>query len=119
MWHGWADQLIMPDGTIDYYDSVTKKLGGDYEQTRTFARLFMAPGVGHCRGGEGPEPQGVLDAVVKWVESGETPATITASRSLPGGGTRTRPLCLYPEVAMWNGSGSTDEAANFVCKALR
>jgi pimeloyl-ACP methyl ester carboxylesterase len=119
MWHGWADQLIMPDGTIDYYDSVTKKLGGDYEQTRTFARLFMAPGVGHCRGGEGPEPQGVLDAVVRWVERGEAPATMTASRSLPGGATRTRPLCLYPEVAVWNGSGSTDEAANFVCKAAR
>jgi pimeloyl-ACP methyl ester carboxylesterase len=119
MWHGWADPLIMPDGTIDYYDAVTQKLGGGYDQTRTFARLFMAPGVGHCGGGEGPAPQGVLDAVVKWVELGEAPATLSASRSLPAGATRTRPLCLYPDVAVWKGSGSTDDAANFVCRAAR
>jgi len=54
LWHGWADQLIMQDGTIDYYDAVTKTLGGGYDETRKFARLFMAPGVGHCGGGEGP-----------------------------------------------------------------
>jgi hypothetical protein len=116
LWHGWADELIMPDGTIDYYDAVTKKMGGGYPQTQTFARLFMAPGVAHCRGGEGPMPQGLFDAVVNWVEHGDAPSTILASRPLPGGATRTRPLCPYPQVAVWKGSGSTDDAANFVCK---
>ena len=92
LWHGWADPLIMPDGTIAYYDAVTKKMGGGYAQTQTFAKLFMAPGVAHCGGGDGPTPQGLLDAVVNWVQRGEAPATISASRSLPDGATRTRPL---------------------------
>jgi len=116
LWHGWADPLIMPDGSIDYYDAVTRKMGGGYAQTQTFVRLFMAPGVAHCRGGDGPMPQGLLDAVVNWVEHSEAPSTIMASRPLPGGTTRTRPLCPYPQVAVWKGSGSTDDAANFVCK---
>ena len=116
LWHGWADPLIMPDGTIDYYDAVTKRMGGDYAQTQTFVRLFMAPRVAHCGGGDGPMPQSLFDAVVNWVERSEAPATITASRSLPDGATRTRPLCPYPQVAVWKGSGSTDDAANFVCK---
>ncbi|HVH27256.1 MAG TPA: tannase/feruloyl esterase family alpha/beta hydrolase [Vicinamibacterales bacterium] len=119
MWHGWADQLIMPDGTIDYYDAVTKKLGGGYEQTRDFARLFMAPGVAHCGGRDGTAPQGLLEAVMDWVERGEAPSTLTGLRSLPDGTTRTRPLCPYPEVAVWNGVGSTDISSNFTCKAPR
>jgi hypothetical protein len=119
LWHGWADQLIMPDGTIAYYDAVTKKLGGGYERTREFARLFMAPGVAHCSSGEGAAPQGLLEALVNWVERGQAPATLTGLRPLPDGTTRTRPLCLYPEVAVWNGVGSTDVAANFTCKASR
>jgi tannase/feruloyl esterase len=119
LWHGWADQLIMPDGTIDYYDAVTEKMGGGYAQTQTFARLFMAPGVAHCGGGDGPQPQGLLEAVVNWVEHGEVPSTITASRTLPTGALRTRPLCPYPQTAVWNGSGSTDDARSFVCQQSR
>jgi hypothetical protein len=119
MWHGWADQLIMPDGTTAYYDAVTKKLGGGYEQTRNFARLFMAPGVAHCNGGDGPAPQGLLQTVMNWVERGEAPTTVMGLRSLPDGTTRTRPLCLYPEVAVWNGAGSTDAAASFTCRESR
>jgi hypothetical protein len=117
LWHGWADPVIMPDGTIAYYDAVTKKMGRG--STQTFAKLFMAPGVAHCGGGDGPTPQELLDAVVNWVQRGEAPATITASRSLPNGATRTRPLCPYPQLAVWKGAGSTDDAANFVCKASR
>jgi hypothetical protein len=119
LWHGWADELIMPDGTIDYYDAVTKKLGGGYEQTRNFARLFMAPGVAHCGRGEGPAPQRLLEAVMNWVERGEAPATLTGLRSLSDGTTRTRPLCLYPDVAVWNGAGSTDVASSFTCRSPR
>ncbi len=114
LYHGWSDQLIMPQGTIDYYDQVTQKLGGGYEHTQEFARLFMAPGVGHCAGGSGPQPQRPFDAVVDWVEKGIAPTTITASRTVSGV-TQTRPLCPYPAQAHWNGTGSTDDAANFTC----
>jgi pimeloyl-ACP methyl ester carboxylesterase len=119
VWHGWTDHLIMPDGTVEYYDAVTRRLGGGYEQTRRFARLFMAPGVAHCSGGEGPQPQGLLEAVMNWVERGQPPSALTGLRSLPDGTTRTRPLCPYPDVAVWNGAGSTDVAANFTCRASR
>jgi hypothetical protein len=114
MWHGFADQLIVPQGTIDYYDTVTQALGGGYAQTQQFARLFMSPGVGHCGGGSGPQPQGLFDAVVNWVEHGVAPDRILASKAVAGG-TQTRPLCPYPALAHWTGAGSTDEAANFVC----
>ncbi|HEX2542440.1 MAG TPA: tannase/feruloyl esterase family alpha/beta hydrolase [Caldimonas sp.] len=117
MWHGWSDQLIMPEGSIAYYDAVTNFLGGGYAQTRQFFRHFMAPGVAHCGGGTGPQPQNLFQSVVDWVEKGVAPETILASRNLPGGGTQTRPLCLYPNVARYVGSGSTDDAANFVCTA--
>jgi len=116
MWHGFADQLIVPEGSIDYYDAVTQALGGGYSRTEKFARLFMAPGVGHCGGGNGPQPQGLFDAVVNWVENGKAPDSILASKALPPGGTQTRPLCPYPAVAEWTGHGSTDDAANFVCR---
>ncbi len=115
MWHGFADQLIVPEGTIDYYDAVTQALGGGYKRTQQFARLFMAPGVGHCGGGSGPQPQALFDAVVNWVEHGQAPETILASKAIPGG-TQTRPLCPYPTFAVYTGSGSTDDAANFVCE---
>ncbi len=115
MWHGFADQLIVPEGTIDYYDAVTGRLGGGYAQTQQFARLFMAPGVGHCGGGNGPQPQGLFQAVVDWVEHNRPPETILASRTVSGV-TQTRPLCPYPALARYTGSGDPDNAANFVCQ---
>ena len=75
----------------------------------------MAPGMGHCRGGPGPDRFDALTALERWVELGEAPARIVASRVADGAVDRTRPLCPYPEVARWNGSGSTDEASNFAC----
>lgn len=114
IWHGGADQLIPPDGTIDYYKRVLAQMGGAQE-TAQFARFFMAPGVGHCGGGAGPTPSGQLDAVLNWVENGKAPETLTASRREQNGATRTRPLCQYPQVAKYKGSGSTDDAANFSC----
>lgn len=116
LWHGWADQLINAQGTIDYYDRVVKKTRGGLARTQEYARLFMAPGVSHCAGGNGPQPQQPFESVVNWVEKGIAPATIPASKSITGG-TQTRPLCPYPAVAKWNGKGSSDDAANFSCAA--
>ncbi len=115
LWHGWADQLITPEATIDYYKRVQQQMGGA-EKTAQFARLFMAPGVGHCGGGAGPSPYGQLDALLSWVEDGRPPVTLTAARRDQAGPvTRSRPLCQYPLVAKYKGTGSTDDAANFVC----
>jgi feruloyl esterase len=117
VWHGWADQLITPEGTIDYYTRVQEKMAGA-KKTSEFARLFLAPGVGHCGGGAGPSPYGQLDALRSWVEDGKAPETLTAARrDQTGTVTRSRPLCQYPQVAKYKGSGSTDDAANFVCSA--
>lgn len=115
MWQGFADQLIMPEGSIAYYDAVTNFLGGGYAQTQQFFRHFMAPGVAHCGGGTGPQPQNLFQSVVDWVEQGAPPATILASKTLTGDGTQARPLCPYPAFAKYVGSGSTDDAASFVC----
>jgi len=115
LWHGWADQLITPEGTIDYYTRVQEKMGGA-KKTSEFARLFLAPGVGHCGGGAGPAPFGELDALLSWVEDGKAPGTVTAARRDQAGAiTRSRPLCQYPLMAKYKGTGSTDDAANFVC----
>src|SRR5262249_11570243 len=115
LWHGFADQLIVPEGTIDYYDAVTHRLGGGYKPTQRVARLFTAPAVATCGGGTGPQPQGMFDALVTWVEHGHAPDQIVASKT-SAGVTQTRPLCPYPAFARWTGSGSTDDAANFVCR---
>jgi hypothetical protein len=114
VWHGDADPLIFPRGTINYYERVLAANGGA-KRVSDFARLFMAPGVGHCGGGDGPAPTALFEAVVDWVEKGTAPKTIAASRKRPDGTTLTRPLCPYPTTAKWTGTGSTDEAANFMC----
>jgi len=115
LWHGWSDQLIYPQGTIDYYERVARQMGGA-ENTAKFARLFLAPGVAHCGGGAGPQPVGAFDEVVRWVEDGQAPETIRAVKHGLETGDRTRPLCRYPLAARYKGTGSTDDAANFVCK---
>jgi hypothetical protein len=115
IWHGWADQLISAEGTIDYYKRVQQQMGGA-EKTAQLARLFLAPGVAHCGGGAGPNPYGQLDNLLSWVEDGNPPSTLTAARRDQAGAiTRSRPLCQYPLVAKYKGTGSTDDAANFVC----
>jgi feruloyl esterase len=115
VWHGWADPLIAAEGTVDYYSRVQQEMGGA-KKAAEFIRLFMAPGVGHCGGGAGPAPTGLLEALMAWVEDDRAPDTLLASRRDPAGATRTRPLCQYPQVARYRGSGSTDEAANFTCR---
>jgi hypothetical protein len=112
LWHGWADQLITTQGTIDYYKRLLQQMGGA-EKTAQFLRLFLAPGIGHC-GGPGAMPSGQLDALVSWVEDGKAPATLPASKQTPSG-PRTRILCQYPPVSKYKGKGNTDDAANFAC----
>jgi Tannase and feruloyl esterase len=114
MWHGWADQLIYPQGSIDYFERVQEELGES--RTGRFLRLFMAPGVAHCGGGAGPPPSGQFEALVRWVEQGDDPDTLDAIRTDANGNVvRSRPLCPYPMVARYKGSGSTDDVRNFRC----
>jgi len=109
MYHGWADQLVGPLTSVNYYDSLSKDV-------RSSVRLFMVPGMGHCGGGEGPSTFDMMTAIEQWVEQGHAPARIVASHAAAGVVDRTRPLCPYPQTAVYTGSGSIDEAANFVCR---
>ncbi len=111
--HGWADGLIPAPNTIAFYESMTSKM--DKEVIFDSARLFMVPGMGHCAGGTGPSVIDMLSVIDSWVTEGKAPDRIIASTP-PGQKPMTRPLCPYPQVAVYIGSGSTDDAANFVCK---
>jgi feruloyl esterase len=122
LYHGWCDAAIPAQAVIDYYQAVQKKMGA--KNAASFVRLFLAPGVQHCGGGSGPNdfgqggaPKGdpganIAAALERWVEKGVAPERIVAKRQ-----NRTRPLCAYPKVARYKGSGSTDDAANFDCVA--
>jgi feruloyl esterase len=116
---GANDQLIMPRGVINYYRQMAAREGGrdddpDFKRLQKFFRLFRGPGVAHCAGGAGPQPQNLFGALVSWVENGVAPDSILSQIGTPTP-TRTRPLCPYPKTAIYNGSGSTDDAANFHC----
>jgi feruloyl esterase len=113
LWHGWTDGLIPARSSIDYYESVAAAMGAD--AIAESVKLFMAPGVDHCAGGEGTFVIDGLAAIDEWVERGRAPTRIVASRPLEGGKQRTRPLCPYPQVARYNGTGNTDDASSFAC----
>lgn len=116
---GANDQLIMPRGVINYYRLMASRYGKhndpDFQELQTFFRLFRAPGVAHCGGGAGPQPQALFDALVNWVENGVAPERILAQNTTGGVVTRTRPLCPYPQTAIYNGSGNINDAANYHC----
>jgi len=117
-YHGWSDPQISPGSTVDYYQTVLDKNGGAGKVHENY-RLFMVPGMNHCGGGTGTDQFDMLTALENWVEKKQAPATISASRNAnanTGLTARTRPLCPYPQVAAYKGSGSADEAANFTCK---
>lgn len=114
MYHGWADQLIAPENSVNYYKSVVAKMGG-LKKTQQFARLFMVPGMTHCQGGIGPTKFDPLTPLEKWREEGVAPKRIIASKTVGGKVVETRPLCAYPQAAIYKGSGDTNDAANFVC----
>ena len=115
-YHGWADPQISPANATQYFERVSQVMGGR-DRIHDSLRLFMAPGMGHCAGGPGPNSFDSLSALENWVENGEAPDSIIAVHRTDGAVDMSRPLCPYPEVSIYNGSGSTDEAENFTCSA--
>jgi feruloyl esterase len=122
-WHGWADMLIAPQNSIDYYESVLSFSGGSgkdrgaaLRDVQAFYRMYMAPGVGHCSGGAGPNQFDLQAALEKWVEASTAPESAVATHFTNRVVDRTRPLCPYPKVAAWKGEGDTNDAANFACR---
>jgi feruloyl esterase len=113
-YHGWNDQQISPLNSVHYYDSVLAALGS---KSKDSYRLFMEPGVKHCRGGDGADRFDGMSALEEWVETGKAPDQISAAHVTDGKVDRTRPLCPYPQVAVYRGTGSTNDIANFACKA--
>jgi hypothetical protein len=127
MYHGWSDNLIMPQGTVRYYQAMQQAVPA----SEAFSRLYMVPGMGHCGGGAGVTDFGqgasgavpreptrdIFRALMAWSEKGEAPNGLIGSRIVNNTVVRTRPLCPYPQVAKYKGSGSTDDAANFACSA--
>jgi feruloyl esterase len=115
-YHGWSDPQISPGNSTQYYNRVVDKVG-DRSKVHASYRLFMVPGMAHCGGGEGPNTFDMIAALERWVENGSAPDQIIATHSTNGKTDRTRPLCPYPQIASYKGTGSIDDAANFVCRA--
>jgi feruloyl esterase len=115
-YHGWGDPQIPPLHSVKYYRSVLDAMG-DADKVHASYRLFMVPGMGHCGGGTGPNTFDALGALREWVEDGKAPDRIVASRLVNGTAVRTRPLCPYPQAAVYKKTGDTNDAANFFCKA--
>ncbi|BCY12948.1 feruloyl esterase [Actinoplanes sp. L3-i22] len=112
LWHGWSDQHISPQATLNYWDAMRRTMGS--RAVDGFAKLYLLPGMAHCGGGLGPNSFDVLTPVMNWVESGTAPGRIVASMT-----GRTRPVFPYPQVARYDGTGSTDDQANFVAVTPR
>jgi feruloyl esterase len=112
MYFGWADPQLNPLMGVEYYEKTVEKMGSS---TGDFFRLFMAPGMFHCGGGVGPNVFDAATPLLKWVETGNAPEQITATRVVDNKVVRSRPLCAYPQVARYKGTGSIDDAANFSC----
>ena len=114
MYHGFADQIVPPQHSIEYYEAAKKAVGAPANDS---LRLFMVPGMEHCGGGVGPNQFDYVTAMEQWVEQGKAPTEMIATHMTGGKADRTRPLCAYPQVAKYKGAGSLDEAANFSCVA--
>ncbi len=114
MYFGWADTALNPLMGVGYYEDVLRVTG---EDTRDFFRLFMVPGMFHCGGGLGVSQANYLSALMDWVELGKVPDRIVASRTVEGRTEMTRPLCPYPEVARYDGSGDPNTEASFSCES--
>ncbi len=129
IYHGWNDPAISALNTVNYYDEVVNKLGA--EQTKAFTRLYMVPGMQHCTSGPGPDSFGQLGsggndaqynaelALEQWVEKGIAPRVIIATKYADDGPAKdvkmTRPLCPFPQIAKYKGTGDTNDAGNFAC----
>jgi hypothetical protein len=129
LYHGWNDPAISPWNTVAYYKSVQQTMGA--EKAASFVQLYMVPGMEHCYNGPGASafgqlgiptakaPQfGVFDSLVDWVEKGAPDENIVATKyDAAMKPLLTRPLCAYPKVAKYNGTGDTNDAASFTCAA--
>lgn len=118
-YHGFSDPEVPPETSINYFESVANSSGESAERTQEFYRLFMVPGMNHCKGGPGANMFDMLTPLVQWVEQDIAPERIIATHinSSPAHGVEfTRPLCPYPQEAVYKGSGDPNDAANFVCK---
>jgi hypothetical protein len=115
IYHGLADQLIFPQGTINYYHRVQQATGG---HAADFARVFLVPGMFHCAGGPGPQPDKPMNKLISWVEGGTAPNTLNGTIRDPATNAiiATRRICMYPNVAVYKGHGPTTDAASFVCR---
>jgi feruloyl esterase len=113
MTYGWADPILQPLMGVNYYEQAVKRNGPG---TADFFRLFMIPGMNHCGGGNGTDRFDSVTAIINWVERQKAPESIAASHVVANQIVRTRPLCAYPKVARYSGSGSIDDAANFSCQ---
>ena len=116
LYHGWSDALIVPEGTVEYYDEmVGATFGGGLEIAREHSRLFMIPGMGHCGGGPGPNSWDKLAPLVDWVERGIPPESVIATHSTRGVVDNERPIFPYPDQAVYTGpAGGADDATNWV-----
>jgi hypothetical protein len=131
LYHGWNDPAISPLNTIAFYGQVQQKLGAD--KAAGFVRLYMVPGMDHCYEGPGPSAFGqlgipssvkpafqIFTALEAWVENGTAPAEVIATKyDAAHKAEMTRPLCPYPQVEIYNGSGDSKDAASFACGAPR
>ncbi len=132
---GWADPIVPIGQTLNYYKGLETRFGGE-EKTQEFARLFMAPGMGHCGFGAGPnrfdssayggmqpsalDPEhDIFTALSHWVEDGVAPAEVVATKFVGDDASKgiemQRPLCPFPQRAWYKGDGDANSAANFVC----
>ncbi len=119
MYHGFADFIVSPQDTINYYKRMMSERDMDPREIQSFARLFLVPGMGHCAGGDGPNSFDKLSPLVNWVEKGAAPERLIATKFLnddPGMAVQmTRPLCTFPKEARYGGSGDATNAANWTC----
>jgi feruloyl esterase len=115
-YHGVSDPWFSSLDTIGYYQKLAEVDGG-IDTTRDWSRLYLVPGMGHCSGGEGPSQINWMAALERWREGNTAPDKINASRLVGNRVDMTRPLCPYPQVAVYKGVGSTNDAENFACRA--
>jgi hypothetical protein len=114
MWHGETDQLIPWRQSLHYYREAAQRYDG-YDRLQRWFRFFPAPGVNHCGGGVGPQPQALFDVMVNWVENGVAPERILSLNGTPAAPTRTRPLCPYPKTAVYKG-GDINLESSYACE---
>ena len=111
LYAGWSDTAITPENTVLYYERVLDQMGRNQSD---WMRLFMVPGMAHCRGGDGPNTFDSIGTLEHWREHGVAPAQITGSNAQSA---LTRPLCPFPQYAKYKGIGNMKDAANWVCTA--